>query len=561
MSDTVGAAGGLSTRLLRSSAVVGLGTALSRVTGFLRVAAIAYAIGAGALAGTYSYANETPNMLYELLLGGVLTATLVPQFVRHVERDDDEAVNAIMTVAMTALVVVSVAGVLLAPYIVKLFTLRAEGASRAAQQDVATTLVRLFMPQMLFYGFTALATALLNAHRRFVAAAFAPMLNNIVVIAIFLSLPRLVDGPITLDRVRDDTALLLTLGLGTTAGIAAVAVALFPALRWAGVRLRPVFAWRHRAVITMARLSGWTVGYVIANQIALWIVLVLANGRDGGPFIYLSAYAFFQLPHGLLAVSLMTTIAPEMASAAERRNLNALRERLSFGLRLTTFVIVPCAAAFISLARPIVVALLQRGAFSAGDAQVVAHTIAAFSVGLVPFSIYLFSLRAFYSVHDTRTPFQLNCVENALNIALAFPLYYAFGVPGLALAFSGAYGGAALLTLAVLHRRLGDLDGRRFGSTLTRSLAAGGVVALVTWLIAHGMGWSTPWVALGTTVVAGIIGFAAYFAVAAALRMRELDDLWSLFTPRVRRGGRPAGAAAAAGASLAGPADREGRTV
>src|SRR5262249_43438173 len=282
---------------------------------------------------------------------------------------------------------------------------------------------------------------------------------------------------------------------------AAVALALFPALRWAGGRLRPLFAWRHRAVLTMARLSGWTVGYVIANQIALWIVLVLANGRDGGPFIYLSPYAFFQLPHGLLGVSLMTTIAPEMASAAERRNLSALRERLSFGLRLTTFVIVPCAAAFISLARPIVVALLQRGAFSAGDAQVVAHTIAAFSVGLVPFSIYLFSLRAFYSVHDTRTPFLLNCFENGLNIALAFPLYYAFGVPGLALAFAGAYGGAATLTLAVLRRRLADLDGRRFGSTLTRSLGAGALAAGVTWLIARGLGWSTPWVALGTTVV------------------------------------------------------------
>ena len=561
MSDAIGAAGRQSTRLLRSSAVVGLGTALSRITGFLRVAAIAYAIGAGALAGTYSYANETPNMLYELLLGGVLTATLVPQFVRHVERDDDEAVNAITTVAMAALVVVSVAGVLLAPYIVKLFTLRAEGASRSAQQDVATTLVRLFMPQMLFYGFTALATALLNAHRRFLAAAFAPMLNNIVVIAIFLSLPRLVDGPITLDRVRHDAALLLTLGLGTTAGIAAVAVSLYPALRWAGVRLRPVFAWRHRAVLAMARLSGWTVGYVIANQIALWVVLVLANGRDGGPFVYLSAYAFFQLPHGLLAVSLMTTIAPEMASAAERRDLGALRERLSFGLRLTTFVIVPCAAAFISLARPIVVALLQRGAFSAGDAQVVAHTIAAFSVGLVPFSIYLFSLRAFYSVHDTRTPFLLNCFENALNIALAFPLYYAFGVPGLALAFAGAYGGAAALTFAVLRRRMGDLDGRRFGTTLTRSLVAGGLVALAAWLIARGLGWSTPWVALGTTVLGAVVGFAEYFAVAAALRMRELDDLWSLFAPRVRRGRRPAPVAAADVTSLRGPADREGRTV
>jgi putative peptidoglycan lipid II flippase len=561
VSDAAGAPGRRSTSLLRSSAVVGVGTALSRVTGFLRVAAIAYAIGASALAGTYSYANETPNMLYELLLGGVLTATLVPQFVRYVERDDDEAVNAIMTVAMVALVVVSVAGVLLAPYIVKAFTLRAEGASRAAQQDVATTMVRLFMPQMMFYGFTALATALLNAHRRFVAAAFAPILNNIVVIAIFLSLPRIVDGPITLDRVRDDTALLLTLGLGTTAGIAAVAVALYPALRWAGVRLRPVFAWRHRAVLTMARLSGWTVGYVIANQIALWIVLILANGRDGGPFIYLSAYAFFQLPHGLLAVSLMTTIAPEMASAAERRNLNALRERLSFGLRLTTFVIVPCAAAFISLARPIVVALLQRGAFSVGDAQVVAHTIAAFSVGLLPFSIYLFSLRAFYSVHDTRTPFRLNCFENALNIGLAFPLYYLFGVPGLALAFSGAYAGAAVLTFAVMNRRLGDLDGRRFVNTLTRSVIDGGLVAAVTWLIARAIGWSTAWVAIVTTVVGVVVGFAVYFAVAAALRMRELDDLWSLFTPRVRRGRALGIETTAETMSLRGPADTQGRTV
>jgi putative peptidoglycan lipid II flippase len=311
----------------------------------------------------------------------------------------------------------------------------------------------------------------------------------------------------------------------------------------------------------MVRLSGWTVGYVIANQVALWIVLILANGREGGPFIYLSAYTFFQLPHGLLAVSLMTTIAPEMASAAERNDLSELRERLSFGLRLTTFVIMPCAAAFISLARPIVVAVLQRGAFSAADADVVAQTIAGFSVGLVPFSIYLFSLRAFYSLHDTRTPFILNCLENALNIALAFPLFYAFGVPGLALAFAGAYGGGALLTLAVLRRRLGRLDERRFGSTLARSFVAGGLVAMAAWLIARGIGWSTTWTALGATAVGLVIGFAEYFAVTAALRMRELDDLWSLFAPRTRRRARPAVASPAQAASLRGPSDSEGRTV
>jgi putative peptidoglycan lipid II flippase len=346
--------------------------------------------------------------------------------------------------------------------------------------------------------------------------------------------------------------------LGTTAGIAAVALALGAVLRWARIRLRFVFAWRHRAVLTMARLSSWTLGYVIANQIALWIVLVLANGRDGGPFIYLSAYAFFQLPHGLLAVSLMTTLAPEMASSAGRGSIRELRERLSFGLRLTTFVIVPCSAVFIALARPMVVALLERGAFSSGDATVVAHTVLGFSLGLVPFSIYLFALRAFYSLQDTRTPFFLNCVENALNIVLAFPLYKAFGVPGLAVAFSGAYGGAAVLTMLVLRRRLGYMDGRRFLDTLTRSLAAGLLVALVTWMIARGLGWANPWIALATTIVGATVGFAEYFAVTAALRMRELDDLWSLFAPRVRRG---RGLQPPMEPAFGTPADREGRTV
>ncbi len=517
-----------SRRLLRASALVGLGTALSRVTGFGRVAAIAYAIGAGALAGTYSYATQTPNMLYELLLGGVLTATLVPQFVRHVEREDRDAISAIFTVSCVALVLVSLAGVLLAPWIAELFTLRVEGAGRAVQQDVATDLVRLFMPQMLFFGVIALATALLHAHRRFAAAAFAPVLNNLVVIAIFVSLPRVIDGPITLERVRNDTGLLLTLGLGTTAGIAAVALVLVPALARARVRLRPLFHWRHPAVEVMARLSGWTVGYVVANQIALWIVLVLANGTDGGPFVYLSAYAFFQLPHGLLAVSLMTTTAPEMASAVERGDLAALRERLSTGLRLTTVVVLPCAAALVGLARPLVVALLQRGAFSGADAAEVAETIAGFAVGLVCFSSYLFTLRAFYSQHDTRTPFLLNCAENAVNIALAIPLYAWLGIPGLALAFSGAYGVAAVVTLMVLSRRIRGVDGRALADTGLRALVPGLAVVVVTWGIARGLGWAAPGEALVTTVVGLAAGAAVYVGGAAALRLPELTLLRSL---------------------------------
>jgi putative peptidoglycan lipid II flippase len=311
-----------------------------------------------------------------------------------------------------------------------------------------------------------------------------------------------------------------------------VALALVPAIVRSGARLRFLFDPRHAAVATMARLSGWTVGYVIANQVALWVVLVLANGVGGGPFLYLSAYAFFQLPHGLLAVSLMTTTAPEMASAAGRGDLAALRERLSFGLRTTTLVVLPAAALFVGLARPIVVALLERGAFTGADSAVVAETIVGFAVGLVPFSVYLFSLRAFYSLPDTRTPFFLNCFENGLNIVLAIPLYAWLGIPGLALAFSGAYAVATVVTLAVLRRRIGGIDGRRLADSSARILVAGLAVLVVAWAAARVLGWDGTVEAAVTTAVGLVAATAVYLGSILALRVPEWGTLRSLLPGR-----------------------------
>jgi putative peptidoglycan lipid II flippase len=521
-------------RVLRSSAVVAVGTALSRVTGFVRIAAIAYALGVTALAGTYSYANEAPNVVYELLVGGVLTATLVPLFVKQFESDDEDATSAIFTVTMLALLAITVVGIVLAPWIVRLYTLRADGPGLDDQRELATTLLRLFMPQMLFYGIVTLATAMLNAHRRFAAAAFAPILNNLVVIAVFLLLPRVADEQLTVANVLDDPALVALIGLGTTAGIVVMALALLPALRRAGVRLRFVPAFRNAAVRTMVRLSGWTVGYVVANQVALLVVTILANGTDGGPFVYVSAYAFFQLPHGLFAVSFMTTFAPELATAGVRGDLATLRAQLSRGLRLTIVVIVPAAALYLGLARPIVVTLLQRGAFSADDATQVADTLAGFAVGLLPFSVYLFALRAFTSRLDTFTPFWLNCIENAVNIALAFPLYAWLGVPGLALAFSASYVVAAAVTLWVLHGRIHGIDGRRLASTTARVVVAGAVTAGVTWLIADTIGSDGTAEALLALVAGALAGTLVYVGGLVVLRVDELRALTGLARTRLR---------------------------
>jgi putative peptidoglycan lipid II flippase len=502
---------------------VALGTALSRLTGVARLAAMAYALGFTRLTDTYNLANTTPNIVYELLLGGVLSATLVPVFVDYRDRSDDEATSAVVTMAGVILVALTVVGVLAAPAIVHMYTLRLEPASAAAQQEVATALLRLFMPQMLFYGVTALATALLNAHRRYAVPAFTPVLNNVLVTAVFLVLPHLAGGTPTLEGVRHDTGLLMLLGLGTTAGIAAMALPLLPALRRAGIRLRPVFNWRHPAVRKLVRLSGWTAGYVASNQLAFWLVLVLANGIPGGVSAYTGAYMFFQLPHGLVAVSLMTTLAPELAGAAGRADLTEFRRQFALGLRLMTLVILPAAAGYVVLSRPVVALLLQRGAFTGASTELTAGTLVGLSVGLLPFSLYLFALRGFYSFHDTRTPFFLNLFENGLNIVLALALEPWLGVQGLALAFSVAYAVAAVAALRCLGRRTGGIAVPHLVAALARisaaALAMTGAVAIAVQLFPAG----TP---PAVTVVAGlVVGVAVYGAALAALRVREVAEL------------------------------------
>ena len=169
----------------------------------------------------------------------------MPLYVEHYERNDERATDAINSVAIVALAAISVIGFIAAPWIIDLYMLRLHGAGKAAQQALATDLLRWFMPQVFFYGVTALATAMLNARRRFAAAAFAPVLNNVVVIAVLLALPRIASEPPTVTSVLQDPALVLLLGLGTTAGIVAMALVLLPALRHAGARLHWVWEWRH----------------------------------------------------------------------------------------------------------------------------------------------------------------------------------------------------------------------------------------------------------------------------------------------------------------------------
>jgi putative peptidoglycan lipid II flippase len=515
--------------LARSAVNVGVGTALSRATGLLRVAVLAWAIGITALSDAYNLANVTPNIIYELLLGGVLSAALMPVFTEHLEHDDEDATSAVITVALIALAAITALAVLAAPIIVRLY----QPPSTANFNDTVH-LARLILPEIFFYGCMALGSAMLNARRRYFAPAWAPILNNLVVIAVCVLVGIIVRSKsATFLGVQDHMAILWLLGVGSTVGIVLMAGALLPAMRRAHVRLRFLPRWRHPGVRKLVRLSGWTMGYVVANQIALLVVYRLARGTGtGGLTTYIYAFTFFQLPHGLLAVSISTTFGPELARYTVRKNNRSFNRTTSLGLRMTTFLVLPASILYLVLGRPLVALLLERGLLRGQSVTLLADTLSWFSVGLVGFSLYLFVLDCFYSRTDARTPFLLNCFENTVNIALAIPLVYWYGVRGLALSFALAYIVSAVVAFVVLVRRVPGFNVPLLTSSLFRFALAGIVMAEITYLVSELVGANRGLGALARAVVGVLVGGGVYFAVLAYLRAPELRAVRTRLRPR-----------------------------
>jgi putative peptidoglycan lipid II flippase len=503
--------------LVRSSAVVAAGTGLSRLTGFLRVGVMAYALGTTALAEAYNLANNTPNLLYDLVLGGILSATLVPVVVEHMGRDDDDGINALASVISVVLVVATVVGIALSPLIIRLFNLTSPSGQASAQAAVAVPLLIMFAPQILFYGLTSLGTALLNAKRSFAVPAFAPVLNNVIVICLFLALPRLAtNDTLTFDAVRHDTTLLLILGLGTTAGIVAMTIVLWPAMRAAGIRLKWNFDTKHPAVREIGRLSGWTFGYVVSNLVGYFVIQILANGVDGVT-IFAYAWMFFQLPYGLWTVSVMTTYTPELSALHSSGDAVALRHRFGTGLRLVLVLVLPATVGMVLLAGPIVRVVLEHGQFTLAAADTTSSTLIAFALGLPAFSLFLFAMRGFYAQRDTRLPFFVNLGENVLALVIAFIVVDRFEVVGLAASGSIAYCVSAVVALALLHRRIGTFLDTETLSTVTKIVLASAIMGVVVWAFLRIVSLHD----IATLVIASVLGVLVYGVALTVLRVKE----------------------------------------
>ncbi|MGW4291441.1 murein biosynthesis integral membrane protein MurJ [Micromonospora chersina] len=527
-----------------NSAVMAVGSLVSRGTGFIRNLMIGAALG-NAVGNAYTTAQFLPNQVYEFLLGGVLTSVLIPVLVRRRKIDPDRGeayaqrllTLAVIALAATALIAMAGASVLTAIY---------AAGKDDAYKGLVNALSYLMLPMLFFTGLSALIAAVLNTRGHFAAPMWAPILNNLVVIGTF-GLYVALYGARALQPDQMDVGRILLVGGGTLLGVAVQALGLLPALRKVGFRWKWRFDFRELGLRELARLGGWMFCYVGVNQLGLFVVVNLltraAGSKNAGLLIYNNVFLLLMMAHGIIAVSIITALMPRMSAAAAEGRFRDVTADLSRGTRMVTAVLAPIAVCYAVLAGPISVVIFRYGAFTGDNARATSTVLLVAAVGLVPFAISQLFTFAFYALPDTRTPALVNIPVVALRVLLQVGLFLAFSATfaaaGMMLGNAISYVAAAIISAMLLRPRVGriGLGGimRTMGRVVIAALGAALVGLLVVKLL-PGDPAHLSWLAAAVQLVIGgaVIG-VTYLGLAMALRIGEITEVVGMVRRRLGR--------------------------
>jgi putative peptidoglycan lipid II flippase len=412
-------------QLLRASSVMAVGTIASRVTGLIRNLLLVALLGTAILGDTYNVANTMPNILYNLLIGGALTAVFVPQIVRSLRDSDQGAafISRLFTVTITFLLLLTVIGIVFAPVIVNLY---APEFSNRPEFDITVTFMRYCLPQIFFLGLFALLGQIANAKGKFGPMMWAPVINNLIAILLFswflvnrqdLSLGNISQTDIT------------WLGLGTTAGYLAQALILLPVVIKSGVKLTLRFDWHNSQIIKSFRLASWSFLYAMISQVSYLVTVsiatsaavktqVLGDSTGVGFTPYSNAYLILILPHSIITVSVVTALLPRLSNYVIDKKHDELTNSLVKAIRLIGIFTVPAALMFLAFGQ-LVANTLYFG-ISNADANYLGLTLSAFALGLIPVSINLVLLRGLNAFENLKSQVIGNFIMNLISIALSY---------------------------------------------------------------------------------------------------------------------------------------------
>ncbi len=489
---------------MKAAWVVGLATLLSRVFGFIRDMVVAGFFGAGLATDAFFVAFRIPNLLRRLFAEGSLTIAFVPVFTEYLTKrskeDALELASAAFTLLSIILTLVSVAGILLSPWIVMVM---APGFADAPDKYALTVfLTRLMFPYIFFISLVALCMGILNSLRHFAAPALAPVVLNLCMIASVFALKDLFAEPI------------LSLAVGVMAGGILQLAMQFPFLRRVGARLRPNLRFNHPGIRKIGLLMLPAVFGAAVYQASIFIGTILASFLPGGSVSYLYyADRVVQLPLGVFAIAVGTAALPSFSEQVAGEDYEKLKRTISFSLRLILFVTIPAMVALIILRVPIISVLFQRGQFDISSTVPTAQALLYYAVGLWAFSCIRVVVSAFYALQDTRTPVRIAVAALLVNVVMGVVLMFPMKHSGLALATSIASAVNILMLAVILERKVGRFLQRDFWVSISRTTVASGVMGAAIAAIYQALGWNSAG-AFGERLlflaVAITVGFAVF---------------------------------------------------
>ena len=457
--------------VLRSSAVMAVGTIISRITGLARNLLLVAALGTAIIGDTYQVANTLPTVIYILVAGGALNAVFVPQIVREMKNKDggNSYASQLATATFTILGFATVIGMIAAPIIVRLYAAKFGGSGLENEFELTVLFTRYCLPQVLFLGFFTLLGQIANARGSFGPMMWAPILNNLIVIGVLIGFIAI--APDAANGVISSTAKSF-LGLGTSLGALAQAAILIPVIAKTGVRLRPNFHWS--SLRKSAHLAKWTVVFVLINQIGFMVIVNLAtsasvrakeSGIDVGVGFtpYQNAHFIFLLPHSIIAVSFVTALLPRISRLAADARISDVRDEIQQTLLHLYSLIIPAAFALLFLSQPIV-HFIFAGSRSQDSTQI-GLILSGFALGLIPFCSSYLMLRGFYAFEDTKTPAGITLVMNIVTIVSATIGYFILPIRlitvGVAISFGLGYLASSLWARHLLSKRVGAITLRK----------------------------------------------------------------------------------------------------
>ncbi|RUP38994.1 MAG: murein biosynthesis integral membrane protein MurJ [Gordonia sp. (in: high G+C Gram-positive bacteria)] len=529
--------------VVRTGGSIALATLISRITGFVRTVLLVGTLG-GAVSSAFQAAYVLPNMIAEVVLGAVLTAIVIPVLVRAEAEDPDRGegfVNRIYTLTLVILSIATIGALIAAPVL----TWMNVGSDSQVNRPLTTALAYLLLPEILFYGLSALFMAILNVKNVFRPGAWAPVLNNVVQIAT-LVLYYLMPGELTVNPVKMTNPQLLVLGIGTTLGVVVQAVILLPYLRRAGVRLR--LQWGIDARLRrFGNMAAAIVVYVLVLQVGLIVTYHIAAAHaESGIIAYATHWQLLQLPYGVLGVTILTALMPRLSRNAAANDNRAVLDDLSLATRLTMVALVPVVVYMTFFGRAIGLTVFDIGEFGPKSAAQLGSVLAWGAFTLIPYAMTLVQLRVFYAREDAWTPTAMVIGITVVKVGASYLGPVLFDDPDLIIRWLALSNGLGYLVGAIvghylLRSHLGNERMPAVARTTVVTIAASVAAITVTWGLARVVGADRLGEELGRIgwfaylCITAVVGLGLAYAIMAAAKVPDIVAITSMIRRAIGR--------------------------